>query len=61
MGSDHILRPSEGETVTRAAPGRASTPKMGVASDNAGMSCYSVAEEIMPGRADFLVGRAGRR
>ena len=23
----------------------------------AGMSCYSVAEEIMPGRADFLVER----
>jgi len=25
----------------------------------AGMSCYSVAEEIMPGRADFLVERRG--
>src|SRR5208282_4055612 len=25
----------------------------------AGMSCYSVAEEIMPGRADFLVERDG--
>jgi hypothetical protein len=25
----------------------------------AGMSCYSVAEEIMPGRADYLVERDG--
>src|ERR1700734_2128045 len=25
----------------------------------AGMSCYSVAEEIMPGRADFLVEQRG--
>ena len=25
----------------------------------AGMSCYSVAEEIMPGRADFLVELRG--
>jgi hypothetical protein len=25
----------------------------------AGMSCYSAAEEIMPGRADFLVERRG--
>ncbi len=27
--------------------------------DAAGMSCYSVAEEIMPGHADFLVERRG--